>query len=94
MATYSFRIKKGKYQLDLSTSDKELLVEQFELWVKQASAYSKKAKAKECKDAINTQIKVEEEITQKNIEKQISKNPIPELPKIDKKKSVPIIAHP
>ena len=61
MSTYSFRIKKGKYQLDLVTTDKELLVEQFELWVKQASTYAKKCKAKECKEIVNTQIKAEEE---------------------------------
>lgn len=73
MATYSFRIKKGKYQLDLSTSDKELLVEQFELWVKQAGEYVRKRKAKECKELVNTQIKAEEEITKKNIESQLTK---------------------
>ena len=49
MATYSFRIKKGKYQLDLSTSDKDLLVEQFELWVRDAGAYARQRKAKACK---------------------------------------------
>ena len=85
MAIYSFRIKKGKYQLDLSTTDKELLVEQFELWVKQAGAYNKKRKAKECKEMVDTQIKAEEEVTKKNIEKHTAKNPVPELPKIDKK---------
>ena len=74
MATYSFRIKKGKYQLDLSTSDKELLVEQFALWVKDATAYAKKRKAKECKELVNTQIKAEEEITRKNIENHISQH--------------------
>ena len=84
MATYSFRIKKGKYQLDLSTTDRDLLVEQFELWVRDAGAYAKKRKAKECKDIVNTQIKAEEEITKKNIETQLAKHPIPELPKIDK----------
>ena len=68
MATYSFRIKKGQYQLDLSTTDKELLVEQFDLWVKQAGDYARKQKAKECKELVNSQIKAEEEITNKNIE--------------------------
>ena len=38
------------------------------MWVKSASAYAKKQKAKECKDLITNQIKVEEEITKKNIE--------------------------
>lgn len=83
MATYSFRIKKGQYQLDLSTSDKELLVSQFELWVKDAGAYAKKRKAKECKDLVNTQIKAEEEITKKNIENHLSKHPVAEMPKLE-----------
>ena len=64
MATYSFRIKKGKYQLDLSTSDKELLAQQFDLWVRQAGDYARKRKAQECKDLVNSQIKAEEEITE------------------------------
>ena len=80
MATYSFRIKKGKYQLDLSTSDKELLVEQFEKWVKDATAYARKRKAKECKEIVSTQIKAEEEITKKNIENHLAKHPLPEMP--------------
>ena len=83
MATYSFRIKKGKYQLDLTTSDKELLVEQFELWVKDATAYAKKRKAKECKDLVNTQIKAEEEITKKNIEAHIASKPAAEAPVVE-----------
>lgn len=79
MATYSFRIKKGKYQLDLSTTDRELVVEQFELWVKQAGEYARSRKAKECKDIVNTQIRAEEEITKKNIEAQLAhKREIPE----------------
>ncbi len=73
MAIYSFKIKKGNYQLDLLTSDKEFLVEQFELWVKNASSYAKKQKAKECKELVNTQIKAEEEITKKNIENHLSR---------------------
>lgn len=72
MAIYSFKIKKGVFQLDLSTSDKELVVEQFEKWVKEATAYAKKRKAKECKEIVNSQIKAEEEITKKNIEQHIS----------------------
>lgn len=83
MATYSFRIKKGKYQLDLSTTDKDLLVEQFELWVKSAGAYAKQRKAKECKEIVNTQIKAEEEITKKNIASQLAKHPVSEIPTIE-----------
>lgn len=84
MVTYSFRIKKGKFQLDLTTSDKELLAKQFELWVRDAGAYAKKMKANECKNIVNTQIQAEEEITKKNIEEQLAKHPIPELPTLDK----------
>lgn len=73
MSIYSFRIKKGKYQLDLSTTDRELVVEQFELWVKQAGEYARSRKAKECKDIVNTQIRAEEEITRKNIEAQLAR---------------------
>ena len=82
MATYSFRIKKGKYQLDLATTDKELLVQQFELWVKDASAYAKQRKAKECKDLVNNQIKAEEEITKKNIEEHLARQPKAEIPSL------------
>lgn len=73
MAIYSFRIKKGKFQLDLSTTDRELVVEQFEQWVRQAGEYARSRKVMECKNIVNTQIKAEEEITKKNIESQLSK---------------------
>lgn len=73
MTVYSFRVKKGKYQLDLATSDREFVSEQFEVWVKHAGAYAKKAKAKECKEFVKTQIKAEEEITKRNIEEQLAK---------------------
>lgn len=73
MATYSFTIKKGKYQLDLVTTDRELLSEQFEQWVREAGEYAKQKKAREHKDLVNTQIKAEEEITKQNIENQIRK---------------------
>ena len=83
MATYSFRIKKCKYQLDLSTTDKDLLVQQFELWVKDAGAYAKQRKAKECKDLVNTQIRAEEEVTKKNIASQLAKHHVSELPTLE-----------
>lgn len=90
MATYSFKIKKGKYQLELSTDDKDLLVEQFALWVKDAGAYAKRRKAAQCKDLVDTQIKAEEDITRKNIENQLAKHPVPEMPKADEKYEKPV----
>ena len=83
MSTYSFKITKGKYELILATSDKELVTAQFEKWVKAASKYAKEMKAKECKELVNTQIKAEEEITRKNIEEQLAKHPASELPELD-----------
>ena len=56
MATYSFKIKKGIFQLELSTSDSELLVEQFDKWVKDATIYARKKKANECRELVNSQI--------------------------------------
>lgn len=73
MSTYSFTIRKGKYQLDLITTDRELLSEQFEHWVREAGEYAKLRKVKEGKNIANAQIRAEEEITKKNIEEQINK---------------------
>ena len=86
MATYSFRIKKGKYQLEVITTDKDLLVDQFAKWVNESSDYVKRKKAKDCKDLVNNQIKAEEEITKKNIETQIGskiKLDKPEVPVLE-----------
>lgn len=74
MATYSFIVRKGKIQITLTTTDKELLTAQFEQWVREAGEYAKQKKAREHKDIVNTQIKAEEEITKKNIETQIRKS--------------------
>ena len=74
MATYSFIVRKGKIQITLTTTDKELLTAQFEQWVREAGEYAKQKKAREHKDIVNTQIKAEEEITKRNIETQIRKS--------------------
>lgn len=74
MASYSFRIKKGKYQLDLSTTNKDLLVAQFDLWVKQAGEYARKKKANECRELVSNQIKEEEKITQQNIDAHLARH--------------------
>lgn len=90
MATYSFRIKKGVYLLELSTSDKELLVSQFEHWVNDASKYAKKLKAKECKNLVNSQIKAEAEVTKENVERHLAKMPKAEIPSLDAPLSKPV----
>ena len=78
MSVYSFKIKKGKYELSLSTSDKELVTEQFALWVRSASDYVQKHKVQQCKDMVNAQIKNEKEITQRKIDEQLQRMPKPE----------------
>lgn len=83
MTVYSFKVKKGKYQFDLSTTDKTFMIEQFDKWVKDASVYVQKNKIKECKELINNQIKHEEEITQQNIDKHLENHPIAELPTLE-----------
>ena len=75
MATYSFIVTKGKYQLSLATTDKELVVEEFERWVNSASRYVKKKKIREGKERVETQINAEKEITQKNIDEQLRRMP-------------------
>lgn len=72
MANYSFVVKKGKYVLQLSTTDRELLVSQFEAWVRQAGEYARQQKIKGHKDIVNSQIQAEEKITEQKIEAQIS----------------------
>lgn len=71
MPVYSFKITKGKYQLLLSTTDKELVVSQVEKWVKKAAEYTQKQKVQQCKELVNTQINTEKEITQKKIDEQL-----------------------
>ena len=78
MSIYSFKITKGKYQLSLSTTDKELVVEQFALWVRKASEYVQKHKIQTCKEMVNTQINAEKEITQKKIDELLQRCPKPE----------------
>ena len=75
MAVYSFKITKGKYQLSLSTTDKEVIVEQFALWVRKASEYAQKHKIQQHKENVNSQISSEKEITQKKIDEQLQRKP-------------------
>ena len=78
MSVYSFKITKGKYQLTLSTTDKELVISQVEKWVKKAAEYTQKQKVQQCKELVNTQINTEKEITQKKIDEQLKRKPQPE----------------
>lgn len=73
MSIYSFKITKGKYQLSLTTTDKELITSQFANWVRDADKYVQKHKVQQCKDIVNSQINAEKEITQKKIDEQLKR---------------------
>ena len=80
MSIYSFKITKGKYQLSLSTTDKEFVISEVEKWVKKAVEYTRSQKVQQCKDLVNTQINTEKEITQRKIDEQLKRRPQPEIP--------------
>ena len=75
MSTYSFKVTKGKYQLSLTTGDKDAVVDQFARWVSSASEYAKKQKIREGKVRVESQINEEKKITQKKIDEQLKKMP-------------------
>lgn len=77
MSSYSFKIKKGKYELSLSTTDKEMVVEQFAKWVRKASEYAQKHKVQQHKDAMNSQINEEQVINQRKIDEQLKRKATP-----------------
>ena len=83
MSTYSFRATKGKFQLSLSTTDKDLVVEQFEKWVRQAAAYSKKQKSVAVQNTDSSQVNAAKEYTQRKIDEQLKRVSAPELPQED-----------
>ena len=75
MSTYSFKVTKGKYQLSLTTGDKDVVVDQFARWVNSASEYTKQQRIREGKDRVESQINEEKKITQKKIDEQLKKMP-------------------
>ena len=77
MSTYSFRVTKGIIQLSLSTSDKDLVVEQFEKWVHAAAAYTQKRKNAQGGRA-SEQLNAAREYTQRKIDEQLKRFPAPE----------------
>ena len=75
MSVYSFKITKGKFQLSLTTTDQELVRDQFALWVRKSAEYVQKHKVQQCKDIVNSQISAEKEITQQKIDEQLKRMP-------------------
>lgn len=80
MAVYKLKITKDCYELNLRTSDREMMADELGRWIDSASEYAKVLRAKECKELVNSQIREEEERTRKNIEEQISRYPANDFP--------------
>lgn len=80
MSTYSFKVTKGKFELTLSTTDQDLVIEQFEKWVRAAAAVSKKT-ATDNQSATNNMsrtISDAAKLTQRKVEEQLKRIPVPE----------------
>jgi len=76
MTTYSFKVTKGKYQLSLTTTDRDMIVDEFEKWVKKASEY---VKNKRSNIGMPSEQQVSQrELTQKRVEEELKRAPKPE----------------
>lgn len=73
MTTYSFIVTKGKYQLSLTTTDRDMIVDEFEKWVRKISDYVNKNKGHESSATAHSGVSVERELTQKRIEEQLKR---------------------
>lgn len=86
MTTYSFKVTKGKYQLSLTTTDRDMIVDEFEKWVKKISDYVQKVKGLEPNAHAPFSAVSERDMTEKRIEEQLkrSTNQEPKQEKIKK----------
>lgn len=75
MSVYTFKITKGKYQLFLTTTDRDFVTAEFAKWVRKISEYVQKHKVQQCKEMVNSQINAEREITQQKIDEQLKRSP-------------------
>ena len=78
MSVYSFKVTKGRYQLSLSTSDREMVVEEFEKWVKGISAYVHKNSEHDSFVQPKKPVVSERELTQRKIDEELKRIPRPE----------------
>jgi hypothetical protein len=91
MTTYSFKVTKGRYQLSLTTTDRDMIVEEFEKWVKSVADYVQKNKGHESVSSAKKQVFSERELTQRKIDeelKRVSKSePMEEAPISEKEET-------
>lgn len=78
MTTYSFKVTKGKYQLSLTTTDRDMIVDEFEKWVRKASNYVSKNKEHDSVMQPKSAMSAERELTEKRIDEQLKRIPKPE----------------
>ena len=78
MTTYSFKVTKGRYQLSLTTTDREMIIDQFEQWVRKVSDYVNKTKKHNSSSYANPQMSAERELTQRRVDEQLKRMPKPE----------------
>ena len=72
MTTYSFKVTKGRYQLSLTTTDRDMIVDQFEKWVRKASECVQTGRVR---DSVATKTNAEKELTQRKIDEQLKRMP-------------------
>ena len=78
MTTYSFKVTKGRYELSLTTTDRDMIVEEFEKWVKSVADYVQKNKGHESIAPAKKQIVSERELTQRKIDEELKRVQKPE----------------
>ena len=71
MTTYSFKVTKGRYQLSLTTTDRDMVVEQFEMWVRKASECVQGKKEQYTAASPAAKMNAERELTQRKVEEQL-----------------------
>ena len=78
MTTYSFKVTKGKFQLSLTTTDRDMITEQFENWVRKISDYVQTKKGHDNVSHVSSEFSAERELTKRKIDEQLKKIPKPE----------------
>ncbi len=79
MTTYSFKVTKGKYQLSLTTTDRDMIVDEFEKWVRKVSEYVSKNKGTETVVHQSQPAVSQRELTQRKIDEQLKNMPKPDV---------------
>ena len=80
MTTYSFKVTKGRYQLSLTTTDRDMIVDEFEKWVRKASNCVTTSNGHDATSYVGSKNSVEKELTQRKIDEQLKRYSKAEVP--------------